>query len=92
MVTFRLHNSWTGEFTTITTELAFTDKAGSLQAPVLMGTLDGTTGIVDINTIDGNNIESIYDITGRAVTEMSEGIYILKVREGDKVVTKKVRK
>jgi hypothetical protein len=57
-----------------------------------MGTLDGTTGIVDINTIDGNNIESIYDITGRAVTEMSEGIYILKVREGDKVVTKKVRK
>ena len=92
MVTFHLHNSWTGEFTTITTELAFTDKAGSLQAPVLMGTLDGTTGIVDINTIDGNNIESIYDITGRAVTEMSEGIYILKVREGDKVVTKKVRK
>ena len=51
-----------------------------------------TTGIVDINSIDSDNIEAIYDAAGRAVSEMTEGIYILKVREGDRVVTKKVRK
>ena len=91
-ISFRLLNKWTGELLDVAQEIPFGDMAGSISAPVLMGTIDGTTGIVDINTIDGNNIESIYDITGRAVTEMSEGIYILKVREGDKIVTKKVRK
>ena len=73
-------------------EIPFGDMAGSISAPVLMGTIDGTTGIVDINTIDSNNVEAIYDITGRKVEQMTEGIYVIKVREGDKIVTKKVRK
>ena len=92
VVTFRLCDKWTGEFVDVTTELTFTDMAGTAKSPVLMGVLDGTTGIVDINSIDSNSIESIYDAAGRAVSEMTEGIYILKVREGDRVVTKKVRK
>lgn len=92
VVTFRLCDKWTGEFIDVTTELTFTDMAGTAKAPVLMGVLDGTTGIVDINSIDSGNIEAIYDAAGRAVSEMTEGIYILKVREGDRVVTKKVRK
>lgn len=92
VVNFRLYNKWTGEFLNVTNDIEFCDMAGSLNAPVLMGVLDGTTGIVDINTINGNNIEAIYDITGRKVTEMTDGIYIIKVREGDKTVTKKVRK
>ena len=92
VVTFRLCDKWTGEFIDVTTELTFTDMAGTAKSPVLMGVLDGTTGIVDINSIDSDNIEAIYDAAGRAVSEMTEGIYILKVREGDRVVTKKVRK
>ena len=92
VVTFRLCDKWTGEFVDVTTELTFTDMAGTAKSPVLMGVLDGTTGIVDINSIDNNSIETIYDAAGRAVSEMTEGIYILKVREGDRVVTKKVRK
>ena len=92
VVTFRLCDKWTGEFVDVTTELTFTDMAGTAKSPVLMGVLDGTTGIVDINSIDSNSIEAIYDAAGRAVSEMTEGIYILKVREGDRVVTKKVRK
>lgn len=92
VVTFRLCDKWTGEFVDVTTELTFTDMAGTAKSPVLMGVLDGTTGIVDINSIDSDNIEAIYDAAGRAVSEMTEGIYILKVREGDRVVTKKVRK
>lgn len=92
VVNFRLYNKWTGEFLNVTNNIEFCDMAGSLNAPVLMGVLDGTTGIVDINTVDGSNIEAIYDITGRKVTEMTDGIYIIKVREGDKTVTKKVRK
>lgn len=92
VVTFRLCDKWTGEFIDVTTELTFTDMAGTAKSPVLMGVLDGTTGIVDINSIDSDNIEAIYDAAGRVVSEMTEGIYILKVREGDRVVTKKVRK
>ncbi|MBQ8451022.1 MAG: T9SS type A sorting domain-containing protein [Bacteroidaceae bacterium] len=92
VVTFRLCDKWTGEFIDVTTELTFTDMAGTAKTPVLMGVLDGTTGIVDINSIDSDNIEAIYDAAGRAVSEMTEGIYILKVRKGDRVVTKKVRK
>ena len=92
VVTFRLYNKWTEEFTDITTEVMFTDMAGSIKAPLSFGLLEGTTGIVDINTIDRNNVEAIYDITGRKVEQMTEGIYVIKVREGDKIVTKKVRK
>lgn len=92
VVTFRLYNKWTGELLDIAQEIPFGDMAGSISAPVLMGTIDGTTGIVDINTIDNNNVEAIYDITGRKVEQMTEGIYVIKVREGDRIVTKKVRK
>ena len=92
VVTFRLYDKWTGEFIDVTTELTFTDMAGTAKAPVMMGVIGGTTGIVDINSIDSNNVEAIYDAAGRSVSEMTEGVYILKVREGDRVVTKKVLK
>ena len=91
-VTFRLYNKVSGEFIDLDRELQFAGMAGSVKVPVTMGTIEGTTGIVDINSIDNNNIEAIYDISGRKVEKMTEGIYVIKVREGDKIVTKKVRK
>ena len=91
-VTFRLYNKVSGEFIDLDRELQFAGMAGSVKVPVTMGTIEGTTGIVDINSIDSNNIEAIYDISGRKVEQMTEGIYVIKVREGDKIVTKKVRK
>lgn len=91
-VTFRLYNKYSGEFVDIDRELQFSGMAGSVKVPVTMGTIEGTTGIVDINSIDSNNVEAIYDISGRKVEQMTEGIYVIKVREGDKIVTKKVRK
>lgn len=91
-VTFRIYNKVSGEFIDLDRELQFSGMAGSVKAPVTMGTIEGTTGIVDINSIDSNNVEAIYDISGRKVEQMTEGIYVIKVREGDKIVTKKVRK
>lgn len=91
-VSFRLYNKVSGEFIDLDRELQFAGMAGSVKAPVTMGTIEGTTGIVDINSIDSNNVEAIYDISGRKVEQMTEGIYVIKVREGDKIVTKKVRK
>ncbi len=91
-VSFRLYNKVSGEFIDLDRELQFSGMAGSVKAPVTMGTIEGTTGIVDINSIDSNNVEAIYDISGRKVEQMTEGIYVIKVREGDKIVTKKVRK
>ena len=91
-VTFRLYNKVSGEFIDLDRELQFSGMAGSVKVPVTMGTIEGTTGIVDINSIDSNNVEAIYDISGRKVEQMTEGIYVIKVREGDKIVTKKVRK
>ena len=92
IVTFRLYNMWTGEFIDVVTEVAFADMIGSAKAPIFLGKVDGTTGIIDVNAIDADSIEGIYDISGRRVDNMTQGIYILKVREGDQIVTKKVRK
>ena len=90
-VTFRLYNKVSGEFIDLDRELQFSGMAGSVKVPVTMGTIEGTTGIDEITD---NRVQStvIYDISGRKVEQMTEGIYVIKVREGDKIVTKKVRK
>ena len=90
-VTFRLYNKYTGEFVDVDRELQFSGMAGSVKAPVTMGTIEGTTGIDEI-TDNREQSTVIYDISGRKVEQMTEGIYVIKVREGDKIVTKKVRK
>lgn len=93
-VTFRLYNKVTGEMFDIDGGITFAGMAGSVKAPVAMRAIGvpatGTTGIVDINTIDSNAIVAIYDVAGRKVERMTSGIYIIKVRENDKIVTKRV--
>lgn len=90
-VTFRLYNKVSGELIDLDRELQFSGMAGSVKAPVTMGTIEGTTGIDEVKGENGN-VKTIYDISGRKVEQMTEGIYVIKVREGDKIVTKKVRK
>ena len=46
-VTFRLYNKVSGEFIDLDRELQFAGMAGSVKVPVTMGTIEGTTGIVD---------------------------------------------
>lgn len=91
-VTFRLYNKISGKFIDLDSKLDYTNIAGSVNTPIVMGTIEGTTAIVDINTVDSNNIEAVYDLSGRKVENMTSGVYILKIREEGKVVTKKVRK
>ena len=90
-VTFRLYNRISREFVDLDCELEYTGIAGSVKAPVIMSTIEGTTGIIDINSVDSNSIEAIYDLSGRKVERMTGGIYVLKIRDGGKIVTKKVR-
>ena len=90
-VTFRLYNKVSGEFIDLDRELQFAGMAGSVKVPVTMGTIEGTTGIDEVKGENGN-VKAVYDLTGRKVEQMTEGIYVIKVREGDKIVTKKVRK
>ena len=54
--------------------------AYSASAPVKMKfTLDGTTGIEDVQTFNGSNIQDgeIYDLAGRRVEKAEKGIYII---------------
>ena len=54
--------------------------AYSASAPVKMKfTLDGTTGIEDVQTFNGSNIQDgeIYDLAGRRVEKAGKGIYII---------------
>ncbi len=90
-VTFRLYNKVSGEFIDLDRELQFAGMAGSVKVPVTMGTIEGTTGIDEVKGENGN-VKTIYDLSGRKVEKMTEGIYVIEVREGDKIVTKKVRK
>ena len=90
-VTFRLYNKVSGEFIDLDRELQFAGMAGSVKVPVTMGTIEGTTDIDNVKGENGN-VKTIYDLSGRKVEKMTEGIYVIKVREGDKIVTKKVRK
>ena len=54
--------------------------AYAASAPVKMKfTLDGTTGIEDVQTFNGSNIQDgeIYDLAGRRVEKAEKGIYII---------------
>ena len=92
-VTFRLHNEITGEYSDIKESAAYCMVAGSLTTPFsLTADGNGTTDINGVADIDEDDIVAIYTLNGQKVSEMTEGVYIIQVRENGKIVTKKVKK
>ncbi len=92
-VTFRLHNEMTGEYSDIKESAAYSMMAGSLATPLSLTADDnGTTDINGVADIDEDDIVAIYTLNGQKVSEMTEGVYIIQVRENGKIVTKKVKK
>ena len=92
VVSFRLHNEYTGEFVDLETKVKYTQKLGSLKAPIsIMGA--SISGISEITT-DENNEESYYDLNGRKVegNNLSAGAYIVKTVKNGQVIVKKVIK
>ncbi|MBR5849189.1 MAG: T9SS type A sorting domain-containing protein, partial [Bacteroidaceae bacterium] len=92
-VSFRLHNEMTGEFSEVKETTSYKMIAGSLKAPFsLTADGNGTTDINGVADINEDDIVAIYTLNGQKVSEMTEGVYIIQVRENGKIVTKKVKK
>ena len=91
LVSFRLHNEYTGEFIPLETVVSYSQRIGSLKSPISM-TSFSITGISEITT-DDNDEESYYDLSGHKVEgNISAGIYILKTVKNGQVTVKKVYK
>ena len=91
LVSFRLHNEYTGEFIPLETVVSYSQRIGSLKSPISM-TSSSITGISEITTND-NDEESYYDLSGHKVEgNISAGIYILKTVKNGQVTVKKVYK
>lgn len=91
LVSFRLHNEYTGEFIPLETVVSYSQRIGSLKSPMSM-TSSSITGISEIIT-DDNDEESYYDLSGHKVEgNISAGIYILKTVKNGQVTVKKVYK
>ena len=104
MVTLRLYNTWTGEYFEVAEEVAFTDLAGSVKAPVSF--TRGETAIdnvvSDALTIQGHVATAdgtiqVYDVQGKVVAEgfqrvdmsdLSSGIYVVKAGNQSRKVVK----
>ena len=88
VVRFRLHNTETDEYFDINETVNYAGRLGSLQQPLTLSA-DIATGIIGAELANGE-IEAIYDASGRRVNEMTNGTYIVKLRQGNKVITQKV--
>jgi hypothetical protein len=88
VVRFRLHNTETDEYFNINETVNYAGRLGSLQQPLALSA-DIATSITGSELADGE-IEAIYDASGRRVNEMTNGTYIVKLRQGNKVITQKV--
>ena len=89
-VTFRLHNKFTDEIFELNESVVYAGRLGSLNAPFVFTGNDLVSGIGQVGAAAGEEVEAVYDLNGRRVNETGKGIYILKVRQGDKVISKKV--
>lgn len=90
-VTFRAINKETGVMSDINEGFNFAGCAGSLEAPVRLTLGDEVTGIESTDA-DNGEVTGIYDISGRRVSTMTKGIYVIKYNINGRTVTKKVIK
>ena len=104
VVTLRLYNTWTGEYFDVAEQVAFTDLAGSVKAPVRFNAK--TTAIENVVagalTVQGNVVLAadaiqVYDAQGKLVAEgfqrvdmshLSSGVYVVKAGEASRKVIK----
>ena len=91
LVSFRLHNEYTGEFIPLETVVSYSQRIGSLKSPMSM-TSSIISGISEIIT-DENDEETYYDLYGRKIEgNPSAGIYIVKTVKNGQVIVKKINK
>lgn len=95
-VSFRLYDETTGKFYEINESVSYSQKAGSMKAPVILSVNgsgnDGISAITDINS-DKNSKEELYDLNGQRVdSNAAAGVYIVKSIVGGNVTVKKVIK
>ena len=81
-VSFRLMDTFSGESFDIHESLTYSQKAGSMKAPVNL-TSEGATAIETVRTATTTSDKTIYDLNGRRVERPAKGIYIVN---GKKVV------
>ena len=104
VVTLRLYNTWTGEYFDVAEQVAFTDLAGSVKAPIRFNA--ATTAIENVVagalTVQGNvalaaDAIQVYDAQGKIVAEgfqrvdmshLSSGVYVVKAGEASRKVIK----
>ena len=104
VVTLRLYNTWTGEYFDVAEQVAFTDLAGSVKAPIRFNA--ATTAIENVVagalTVQGNvalaaDAIQVYDAQGKLVAEgfqrvdmshLSSGVYVVKAGEASRKVIK----
>lgn len=104
VVTLRLYNTWTGEYFDVAEQVAFTDLAGSVKAPVRFNAK--TTAIENVVagalTVQGNvalaaDAIQVYDAQGKLVAEgfqrvdlshLNSGVYVVKAGDASRKVIK----
>lgn len=83
-VTFRIHNEWTGEFYDVTTQIGFSDKAGTINNPVMLNVPEEVTAIGNVSTEGINisgNVLNLGDYTGVATITTVDGKVVAKTTE-----------
>ena len=90
-VRFRMINKSTGELFDVDGSVTYSDKAGSLDNPLILSIGDVVTQIDDVE-LDNVTPTALYDMTGRRVSEMTKGVYVAEYDINGTIITKKITK
>lgn len=77
-VTFRLYNTFTGEFFEVNEAVTYSAKAGTLRAPIRLSS-PVVTGISNVKSAQDG--DAIYNLAGQRLDKMQKGINILGGRK-----------